>query len=324
MSASVVLCTYNGKRFLPALWQSLLAQTRLPDEIVVRDDASRDGTWELLPALRDAATARGIAVSLTRNPQNIGYVRNFEAALRDASGEVLFLCDQDDGWYRGKLATMLARFEQRPGLNLLHSDARLIDADGKDLRCTLFRALEATRGELDGIHNGHAFEVLLRRNLATGATLVFRRSLLADALPFPDEWVHDEWLAIVAAATGEVDCLENALLEYRQHGSNQIGAQRRTLADKLARAGQPRRAYLEALMRRSDTLSQRLRQLGARISAAHIDAARGKLVHLECRLRLPVSRPRRLWPVLRETMAGRYARYSMGARAIAYDLLGKG
>ncbi|MGH8163306.1 MAG: glycosyltransferase family 2 protein, partial [Rhodanobacteraceae bacterium] len=238
MSASVVLCTFNGVRFLPALWDNLLAQTRLPDEIVVRDDASRDGTWEKLQSLRVAAVARGIDVSLARNPENLGYAKNFETALADASGDILFLCDQDDLWHPGKLSTMLARFEQCPRLTLLHADARLIDAAGNDMRCTLFRALEVTRKETDRIHRGGAFDVLLRRNLATGATLALRRALLADAMPFPDEWVHDEWLAIIAASLGEVDCLETPLMDYRQHGGNQIGAQRRNLADKWARAAE--------------------------------------------------------------------------------------
>lgn len=324
MSTSVVLCTYNGVCFLPALWDSLLAQTRLPDQIVVRDDASSDGTWELLASLHDAGVARGIDVSLARNPRNLGYAKNFEGALADASGDVLFLCDQDDVWHPDKLAAMLACFEQRPRLTLLHTDARLIDAAGEHLHCTLFHALEVTRKEIAGIHNGHAFNVLLRRNLATGATLALRHSLLADALPFPDEWVHDEWLAILAAAIGEVDCLETPLMDYRQHGGNQIGARRRNLADKWARAGEPRIAYLEWLTRRCDALIERLQRLGSRVSVGGVDAARGKLAHLECRLRLPVARPRRLWPVLREALAGRYARYSMGLRAVAYDLLGRG
>ncbi|MEO6969118.1 MAG: glycosyltransferase family 2 protein [Rhodanobacteraceae bacterium] len=324
MSASVVLCTYNGIRFLPALWDSLLAQTRLPAEIVVRDDASRDGTWDLLASLREAAIARGIGVSLARNPGNLGYAKNFEAALGDASSDILFLCDQDDVWHRAKLAAMLAPFERRPRLGLLHADARLIDADGKDLRCTLFRALEASREEIAGIHRGRAFEVLLRRNLATGATLALRRALLADALPFPGDWVHDEWLAIIAAAIGEVDCLETPLMDYRQHGGNQIGAQRRNLADKWARAAEPRIAYLEWMIRRGNALLQRLQWLGARVPAAHVDNVRGKLAHLELRLGLPAARTRRLWPVLRETLTGRYARYSMGLRAVAYDLLGNG
>lgn len=324
MSVSVVLCTYNGVRFLPQLWQSLLGQTRLPEQIAVRDDASRDGTWELLASLHDAAIARGIAVSLSRNPRNLGYVKNFEAALGESSGDILFLCDQDDVWHPDKLAAMLARFAQRPRLTLLHTDASLIDAAGNDMRGTLFRALEVTRKEIACIHHGRAFDVLLRRNLATGATLALRRALLADALPFPDEWVHDEWLAILAAAIGEVDCLETPLMDYRQHGGNQIGARRRNLADKWARAGKPRIAYLEWLTRRCDALIERLQRLGARVPAGDIDAARGKLAHLERRLRLPVTRLRRISPVLREALAGGYARYSMGLRAVAYDLLGKG
>src|SRR5690348_16157180 len=74
MPVSVVLCTYNGERWLPELWRSLLAQTHVPDEIVVRDDASSDGTFALLENLRGAALARGVRVTLARNERNLGFV----------------------------------------------------------------------------------------------------------------------------------------------------------------------------------------------------------------------------------------------------------
>ncbi|MGH8164668.1 MAG: hypothetical protein ACREP1_10075, partial [Rhodanobacteraceae bacterium] len=90
------------------------------------------------------------------------------------------------------------------------------------------------------------------------------------------------------------------------------------------RAAEPRIAYLEWLARRGGDLIRRLQRLGARVPTRRVDAAQSKLAHLELRLRLPIARPRRLWPVSREALAGRYARYSMGLHAVAYDLLGKG
>ena len=322
MKCCVVLCTCNGERFLAEQWRSLLGQTRLPDAIVARDDASGDGTWSLLQTLRADAEQRGVRVDLQRQSRNLGVVANFEAALAAADGDIVFLCDQDDVWHPDKIATVLAEFARRPTLTLLHSNARLIDADGAPLRHTLFRVLEVSRRERARLHDGRAFDALLRRNLATGATIALRRSLLADARPFPPEWVHDEWLAIVAAALGEVDCVESPLIEYRQHGGNQIGASRRDLAGKLARAGMPRQAFLSGLTRRTAALIERLRSFGARVAPERVAAAQRKLEHLDRRLKLPASRPRRVLPVLREAAAGRYARYSMGLRAVAFDLLG--
>jgi glycosyltransferase involved in cell wall biosynthesis len=322
LTASVVLCTYNGERWLPELWQSLLAQARLPDEIVARDDASTDGTFALLESLRGQASARGIRVTLARNERNLGFVGNFEAALADATGDIMFLCDQDDLWHPRKIALMLEQFGQRPNLLLLHSDARLVDEAGGDMHCGLFEALEATRRERALIHSGRAFEALLRRNLATGATLAFRRSLLEQVAPFPPEWVHDEWLAIIAAAVGEVDCLEQPLIDYRQHGGNQIGARKRSFADKIARIGQARTPFLQGLELRMGILLRHFEtRLGAQVPANRIEAIRHKREHLRARLALPPSRLHRPLPILREIATGRYSRYSTGPRAILLDLV---
>jgi len=323
MSVSVVLCTYNGERWLPELWRSLLAQTHVPDQIVARDDASSDGTFALLGRQAEEAQARGIRVVLARNERNLGFVGNFEVALADADGDIVFLCDQDDLWHPQKIALMLKSFEQRPNLLLLHSDARLVDEAGGDMQCGLFEALEVTRRERALIHSGRAFEALLRRNLATGATLAFRRSLLNDVAPFPPEWVHDEWLAIIAAALGEVDCLEQPLIDYRQHGGNQIGARKRRMGKALARAERPRALYLSGLIARTQILLERAQLLVPSFPEACGRALEHKLAHLHRRAAMPGNRARRLPAILREAIAGGYARFARGTRALAYDLFGR-
>lgn len=323
MRASVVLCTWNGERWLPELWQSLLAQTRLPDQIVVRDDASGDDTFALLDGLAEAAQMRGIRVVLARNIRNLGFVGNFEAALADADGDVVFLCDQDDVWHSHKIGRMLEQFGQRPELLLLHSDARLVDEAGRDMRCGLFDALEVTRRERASIRAGSAFDALLRRNLVTGATLAFRRSLLEDATPFPPQWVHDEWLAIIAAAIGEVDCLEARLIDYRQHAGNQIGAQWRGIGNSLARAERARSPYLSGLIMRTQILLQRAQALAPRFPEARQRELERKLEHLRRRAAMPACRACRLPAILREAVTGGYARYARGARALAYDLFAR-
>lgn len=323
-TTSIVLCTYNGARFLAAQWASLLAQTRPPDEIVVRDDASGDGTLLLLPDLVVAARSRGIAVRCTRNPRNLGYVANFEAALRGASGELLFLCDQDDVWHADKLATLAAEFERRPALQLMCSDAVRVDAEAAPLRHSLFEVLRVSGAERTAIHAGRGFDVLLRRSLATGATIALRRGLLDAALPFPAGWVHDEWLAIMAAALGGFDCTERALIDYRQHAANQLGMPERGLAAKWHGLVQPQAAYLERLMHRDAALAVRLRAFGSRVPDALRAAVADKLQHLEARRGTTGMPWVRLPSVLRELASGRYRRYASGWHSALRDLLRRG
>lgn len=324
LSTSIVLCTYNGARFLEAQWDSLLAQSRLPDEIVVRDDGSSDGTWALLDALSARAAARGVRVRRARNPRNLGYVANFEAALRDASGDVLFLCDQDDVWHAEKLAASVAAFEQRSDLLLSCSDARRIGEGGEVLRRSLFDVLKVSRAELRRVHAGQGFRVLLRRSLATGATIALRQTLLEHALPFPAGWVHDEWLAIMAAALGGFDCVERTVVDYRQHAGNQLGMPERTFAARWRGLLMPAPESVEALAARDRVLRERLGLLNGYVDASDLARVDEKLRHLEARAALRGPLWRRAGGVLRETVSGRYARYAAGWRSALRDLLRDG
>jgi glycosyltransferase involved in cell wall biosynthesis len=321
LSTSVVLCTFNGARFLAAQWNSLLAQTRSPDEIVVRDDASTDATPALLGPLRQRAEARGIRVRQSVNPGNLGYIANFDAALRDATGDVVCLCDQDDVWHPDKLATQVALFEHRPELLLTCSDARRVDAAGVDLGRSLFEVLHITPAELRRIHAGRGFEVLLRRSMATGATMALRRELLTAALPFPEGWVHDEWLAVIAAALGGFDCVEAPLIDYRQHAGNQIGMPERSLSALWHGLVRSRGDLFGMLIRRDDALARRLFALGAGVPGRRQAQLADKRRYLQTRQALRGTAWSRLPVILRTAVLGQYRRYGSGWHMALRDLL---
>lgn len=318
---AVVLCTYNGERFLSRQLDSLLAQTRKPDEVVIVDDASTDGTWRLLEAWRAHVHCSELDVRLYRNPANLGYAKNFERALNLAEADLLFLCDQDDVWYAHKIERMAREFEQRPQLDLLHADARLIDAEGRSLDCGLFEAIELTGPERRAMHEGDGLRVLLRRNVVTGAATAIRRRCLAWAEPFPDGWVHDEWLAIACAVNGRVDTLEEPLIGYRQHGGNQIGVRRRTARDRMQARG-TRRRLMRAIDARMTVLQTWMEERWTDAAERWREELAGRARHVRSRAHLPASWLARLAHVTREWRSGRYRRYSFGLRSAVADLLG--
>jgi len=319
---SIVLCTYNGAAYLQQQLDSLLTQTRLPDEIVISDDSSTDDSQHILQAFAESARELGMTVQLSSNPENLGYVENFSKALRRATGDVLFLCDQDDIWRPEKLASMAARFQDDPTLLMLYSDARLVNAQGESLDSSLFDALQMTSEEKRVIHEGHAFEIVMRRSFVTGATAALRRELVDIALPVGEHWIHDEWLAAVAAAIGRIDFIDEPLIDYRQHARNQVGMRRRTLAMKWQELSLPRGQLLcteVSRLQRLELLFTHVRFHGASDRAAQV---RAKQAHLERRAvigRLP--RYRRVLPILREARAGCYRRYGTGIRFMLRDLL---
>lgn len=319
---SIVMCTYNGAAYLQPQLDSLLAQSLRPDEIVIGDDGSTDASMDMLQAFAVRARDAGIAVRLLRHRENMGYVDNFSAGLRAATGEVLFLCDQDDVWQADKLARMSERFEQHPSLLLLHSDARLVDAEGRSLGCSLFEALQMTPQEKEAIHGGRAFDVVLRRSFVTGATAALRRELVSLALPVAPGWIHDEWLAALAAAAGRVDFIDEPLIDYRQHGANQIGMRKRTLAMKWRDLLLPRGRLLADEAERLRWLEDFLLQAGLRDSRDRAAQVRDKRVHFERRVAIGRLPRRFRWsPILRETRNGCYRRYGTGIRSVLRDLL---
>ncbi len=256
-----------------------------------------------------------------RNEAALGVTANFEQALRTCSGDLIALSDQDDEWEPDKLERMAGFFSSRPGLAFLHTDAALIDDDGQLGRGTLFGVLEVTDAEREGVHSGRAFDVFVRRNLATGATAMVTPDLVAASLPFPKEWVHDEWLAVQAAARDRLDLLERTLTRYRRHEENQIGAGDPTLRHKISRVLGRREDRNRGLAVRARLLAESLE--GAEgVSTQHVVLARRKAAFEEARAVLPANRLARVLPVLRLARAREYPMLaSRGWLDVVRDLL---
>lgn len=319
MIVSVALCTHQGAQFVEEQVASILSGSMLPDELVLSDDASTDGTVELVEAL--VAGASTLSFRIIRNETPLGVVKNFEQAVLASRGDLVLLSDQDDRWHPDRAVRTVAEFSTKPSLLLMYSDADLVDATGDPLGVSLFEALEVSPAEMRGVSGGNAFDVLIRRNLALGASMAFRRSLVNPAIPFPPSWVHDEWLAIIAASFGPdaVAVVTDSLIDYRQHGNNQIGARKRSVAAKLARLREGRTERNERLLSASLALRDRL---GTFEVDPHVLAtAEDKVAHERIRLGYPASRWRRMIPIIREWRRGRYAVSGHGWAAILADLL---
>ena len=316
MKVSVALCTYNGARFLPAQLASIAAQTRLPDELILRDDGSSDDTLRI--AQDFAATFPG-RVDIAVNPERRGVTANFEGALRAATGGLVLLSDQDDVWHPDRVALALAAFDSSPELRLFFSDARLVDSLGEPLGETQLQALGMQEREVRAIEAGQAFSVFAVRNLPLGATMCVSRDVLKDALPIPTCWLHDEWLALIAAAKGRVIYLDRETIDYRQHGNNVLGAPPRTVLQKFRAIFSPKRDVRKLMLERDQALMERLSQLA--VAPVHLKTCADKLEHSRVRSQLAPARLFRILPVLREVFSGRYQRCSGGWKSIVIDLL---
>lgn len=212
---SIACCTYNGSRYLSEQLESLVRQTRLPDEIVVCDDCSTDNTREII--LRYVRNFPLIKWVLVWNEHRKGVRSNFEQAIRLASGKYIATCDQDDVWKENKLAVLLDRIE-RTGCALVHSDAELIDGKGDTMYLS-------ARQYYDLMWERDLSNYILGENNVIGCTLMFRSELKKFLFPFPAHYFyHDQWLAIWAYHNGGISFVDEALVGYRQHTDNVVAS----------------------------------------------------------------------------------------------------
>lgn len=236
-AACVILPVFRPDRgFLRAQMASLAAQT-VPDVLVVVVIADRQSG----PLVAALAAETGIAVHAVVPDRTLDTPRAVEAGLAAAlpltGPDTRFaLCDQDDIWHPTRLERGMAALEAT-GAALAHGDARLVDREGRVTHRSMFRFEGRTRRT--------GLRTLLLRNAVTGMTATFTRRLAALALPFPPQagvhYYHDLWLALLAQATGGIAFVDAALVDYRQHGANVMGALDRQGPPRI---GLPDRAWL--------------------------------------------------------------------------------
>jgi glycosyltransferase involved in cell wall biosynthesis len=206
MKISVCMATYNGERYLQEQLGSILSQLGANDELIIVDDASQDATCGIVERLRDPR------IQLIRNEANQGVLASFETALRQTTGEIIFLSDQDDVWHPEKVSRFMRLFETRPEITLAISDARIIDGDGRVI--TQSRTA-ANKHHSDGILRN----IIINRYM--GCTMAFRRNTLRFCLPFPPSIpMHDMWIGILNEIYGETELLYEPLINHRRHGGN--------------------------------------------------------------------------------------------------------
>jgi len=327
MKISIAMCTYNGAEFLPAQLQSIITQSRPPDEIVVCDDGSTDNTRR---QLEEFAAAAPIPVMLHFNEQNLGSVKNFEKAISLCTGDVIALSDQDDVWRTDKLQRIAENFDKSPSAGLVFSDAEIVDENLKSLNRRMWDEVGFDAHKRKLVRTGRALEVLVPGWTVTGATMAFRSKFVKLSLPIPDgiAMIHDGWIALTIAAVADVVALDDPLIQYRQHAQQQIGAPTR----KQAAPEQRGRQAIETAFRRQNSsagLHKILETLEARLVAQAKDYDTRKALsfvadyafHLNVRANLPQRRLNRVPRILRELISLRYHEYANGFKSAAKDLV---
>lgn len=219
----ILLASYNGEAYLRTMIDSVLAQDHSDIQLVLSDDNSTDSSKQILMEYAQRFPER---VTHYESGRRFGCAQKHFMHLLSKFHEAPYImfCDQDDFWHPDKIRKTLAKMQQierdpkRPAM--VHTDLRVVDRNLSEISPSFCRY-----SKLDG--NRMALNQLLVQNVVTGCTMMINRALAelgCRNIPEDAMLMHDWWLALLAAACGETGFVDEATIDYRQHGSNSVGA----------------------------------------------------------------------------------------------------
>jgi glycosyltransferase involved in cell wall biosynthesis len=204
---SVCMATYNGEKFITEQIISIQTQLSYFDELIISDDASTDSTLCIVKKISDAR------IKIVINERDKGYSGNFENAISHATGDIIFLSDQDDVWLPDRVAKMM---DILLTADMVVCDAKFVDENLNDLQMSLFRLRNIKKGFMSNLYKSRYL----------GACIAFRKEMLDKLLPFPKNkslCPHDLWISLIGELYFKVKLLNEPLILYRRHGKNASG-----------------------------------------------------------------------------------------------------
>lgn len=257
-TVSVVMCTYNGARFVPEQLDSILAQTYPIFEIIIQDDKSTDETFEVLQ--RYALKDRRIRLFTVDEKRGINH--NFITALDRAQGELIAWSDQDDIWLPDKLEKQVRALQRDDLWVSFHITHFFVDGGPREFETYDHRTpnFELERELFLGTVPGHT--MLFRRDLHERTRSQVPEATLERA---GTSFYYDTILSIVGNAYGKVGIIVEPLDLHRRVPASVSGDYKQTKIERtignairqVIRCMNPgrRRAIRPIFQRRMDNMS---------------------------------------------------------------------
>lgn len=223
---SLVMSCYNGSKYITEQLESLKNQTRQIDEVLIFDDGSTDDTVAQVEKYISDNCLRNWQVQF--NAGNYGWQKSFAQGILKATGDILFLCDQDDIWMPDKIETM-ARIMENKAIGLLVSDLEPLYMS-KDARKLTLRSLGSEYcGKIPCSQKNY-------RICRPGCTFAVRTEMAHKCISkyWKEQVPHDALLWEYALITGQLWFLNQKTIHFRRHGGNSSNNMPHTVKGRLA------------------------------------------------------------------------------------------
>ncbi|WP_407216510.1 glycosyltransferase family 2 protein [Escherichia coli] len=230
----VLLATYNGEKYVKEQISSVLNNfDKLKNSectILISDDGSTDNTVDIIKRMSEEDPR---ILFLDGNKKGVKY--NFNYLIQHTDADYVFFCDQDDLWLPNKMHIFMDRFNIEEvnfnGPILVHSDLCVADNNLSPINVSMF--------DYQMINKSPNLAELLVSNSVTGCVMACNKKLI-DGIKLSqisNSIMHDWYIALYASSFGVISFVDKALILYRQHGGNQVGAKSFSLKDVIKFSG---------------------------------------------------------------------------------------
>lgn len=208
------MATYNGGKYIHTQLASILGQLSEDDEVVISDDGSTDNTLDIINSFRDKRIKvvhheRDLSLKDKKASSFYFTSYNFENAIRHATGDIVYLADQDDVWHDNRIAATIGLFDK---YDIVCCNFSVIDKDNNIVELRHLKANPIRENLLLNV-----WKIPFK-----GCCMGIRMKALKQALPFPKACInHDTWIGCLLMHKGhKVKFVEKPLVDYRIHGSS--------------------------------------------------------------------------------------------------------
>lgn len=218
MTVSVCMGTYNGETYIEQQLNTILRQTKAPEEVILCDDGSADNTVSIIERFIRKNGLDG-KWKLYRNKINKGYPSNFYYACSLCNEEIVFLADQDDIWKNDKIEKMCRVMEKNPGAKSVCCKFNLMDEKEQEIHSIMAPTHAHETGEVRNV----PVEEIFYKCQWPGMVMAYRRDWYESWTKGNYQIPHDFLIAARAAEEGGFFQLDETLAYHRRHDHNTGG-----------------------------------------------------------------------------------------------------
>lgn len=204
---SVAMAVYNGEKYIEEQINSILGMMQSNDEIIISYNASEDRTLDIIRKYEEGDHRIHVVYDDGQSVET-----NFNNAVKNCSGDYIFLCDQDDIWINDKVNQIVAYFEKHPKTAIVVSDGYFSDEE-LAIKGSIFETLHTSASRYRNFIKGTYL----------GCEMAFRKKIKAKVFPVPivnPPVAHDLWLGVFGVSYGNLDLMEEKLIIHRMHKCN--------------------------------------------------------------------------------------------------------